>query len=190
MASRPLLQIIIGSTRPGRLGPSLADWFAGVARDQGDFEVEVVDLKEIALPLFDEPGHPMRGAYEHDHTKRWSATVTRADAIVIVLPEYNHSFSAAVKNAIDFLHHEWAYKPIGFVSYGGVAAGTRAVQALKPTLTALKMVPVPESVNVPSFASHIDDDGVFNGPEGLVGAANAMLGALRTWTETLAPRRS
>ena len=175
MATQPLLQVIIGSTRPGRVGPSIAKWFAQVAEAQGDFAVELVDLKDV---------------YEHEHTKNWSATVARADAFVFVIPEYNHSFNAAVKNAIDFLHHEWANKPVGFVTYGGVSAGVRGMQALKPTLAALKMVAVTEAVCIPNFGKYLNDNGEFEGPEGLAGAANGMLSAMQGWIASLALRRS
>ncbi len=127
----PHLQIVIASTRPGRVGDRFGRWFADEARTHGGFEVEVVDLAEVALPFFDEPHHPKLQRYQHEHTKAWSATVTRADAVVFVAPEYNHGYNAVLKNAIDFLHHEWGDKPAGFVSYGGVASGTRMVQALE-----------------------------------------------------------
>ena len=131
----PTLQIIIASTRPGRVGEPVADWFSARARQHGGFELDVVDLAELALPFMDEPNHPRLRRYEHQHTKDWSARVDAADAFVFVTPEYNHSYNAPLKNAIDYLHQEWEYKPVGFVSYGGVAAGTRAVQALKQVVT-------------------------------------------------------
>ena len=111
--SNPRLQVIIGSTRPGRVGPVIAAWFADRARGYGGFEVELVDLAEVNLPLLDEPNHPRLAQYQHEHTKRWSEIVTRGDAYAFVVPEYNHSMNAAVKNAIDFLHHEWHYTPVG-----------------------------------------------------------------------------
>ncbi len=187
--SRPVLQIVIASTRPGRVGPTIASWFAGVAKSQGAFDVEVIDLKEVNLPLFDEPGHPMRGEYVHEHSKQWSATVARADAFVFVMPEYNHSYNAAIKNALDYLHHEWTHKPVAFVSYGGVSAGTRAVQALKPTCTALRMFPLPEQVAIPAFQQHLDDDGVFHPAAGLDDAATGMLNSLAAWTDAMKPLR-
>src|SRR5580658_3918379 len=95
------LSIIIASTRPGRKGPAIASWFAEIAKQQVDFNVEVLDLAKINLPLFDEPGHPRFQKYEHQHTKDWSEKIGRADAIVIVLPEYNFSYPATIKNAID-----------------------------------------------------------------------------------------
>ena len=112
------------------------------AREHGGFELEVADLAEVTLPLLDEPNHPRLRQYTREHTHAWSATVDVADAVVLVTSEYNYGYPAALKNAIDYLHHEWRYKPVGFVSYGGVAAGTRAVQQLKQVVTALRMMPV------------------------------------------------
>ncbi len=187
--SEPLLQIVVASTRPGRVGLPVAQWFEGVARAQGDFEVELVDLAEVALPLFDEPAHPMTGRYLHPHTVAWSETVARADAFVFVIPEYNHSYNAAIKNALDFLNAEWNYKPVGFVSYGGVAAGTRAMTALKPVVAALRMTPVVEAVNVPFVAQFIDDGGRFVPNDVLALGAAGMLAELSRVQAALGPLR-
>src|SRR5947209_7654159 len=124
--SKPKLEIIIASTRPGRVGLPVAQWFYQRAVAHGGFEVELVDLAEINLPFMDEPKHPRLRQYVHQHTRDWSAKVDSADAFVFVTPEYNFSFNAVLKNALDYLHWEWQYKPAGFVSYGGVSAGTRA----------------------------------------------------------------
>lgn len=183
--TRPLLQIHIGSTRPNRLGPAFATWFAEVAERHSSFESEVIDLAEIALPLLDEPNHPRLRQYVNQHTLDWSATVERADAFVLVTPEYNYGYSAAMKNALDYLCHEWADKAVGFVSYGGVGAGTRAVQQLKQVVTTLRMVPVLESVNIP-FAMHkVTADGEVVKDPGLEEAATAMLDELARMTAKL-----
>src|SRR4051794_37691276 len=120
----PVLQTIVVSTRPGRAGLPVAQWFHDYARQHGKFAAELVDLAEVDLPLFDEPSHPRLRHYQHDHTRQWSARVARADAFVFVTPEYNHATPPSLVNAIDYLVHEWAYKPVGFVSYGGVSGGT------------------------------------------------------------------
>src|ERR1700759_967835 len=177
-ATMPRLSVIIGSTRPGRAGLAIADWFADRARQHGGFEIDVVDLAELNLPILDEPNHPRLRQYTHQHTKDWSARVAGSDAFVFVTPEYNHGYSAALKNAIDYLHHEWHYKPVGFVSYGGVAAGTRAMQQLKPVLAALRMTPVVEAVNVPFVGQFISDDERFEPNDVLEQAAADMLAAL------------
>lgn len=187
--TRPLVQIIVGSTRPGRVGRPVAEWVQTVAEAHDGVDAELVDLAEVALPLFDEPHHPRLRRYEHDHTKAWSATVERADAFVFVVPEYNHGYNAAIKNAIDYLALEWRHKPVGFVSYGGVAAGTRAVQQLKPVLAVLKMVPVPEGVHIPMVHSLLAD-GVVQATEPMQAAATAMLDEIVRWTGALAALRS
>jgi NAD(P)H-dependent FMN reductase len=159
MADKPVLQVVIGSTRPGRAGLPVGRWVAEQAEKDDRFDVELVDLAEVALPIVDEPNHPRLRRYTHDHTRRWSATVERADAFVFVVPEYNHGVNAALKNAVDYLVHEWAHKPAGIVSYGGVAGGTRAVHALKPTLSVLKMLPLTEGVIIPFVATHLAGEG-------------------------------
>jgi NAD(P)H-dependent FMN reductase len=174
----PNLTIIIGSTRPGRAGAPIAQWFAERAKEHGGFDVTVADLAEIGLPLMDEPNHPRLRQYTREHTRDWSATVDAADAFVIVTPEYNSGYPAALKNALDYLHHEWLHKPVGFVSYGGVSAGTRAVQQLKQVVTTLRMLPVVDSVSIPFFTQFLDEDGALRPNVIMEQAADAMLDEL------------
>jgi NAD(P)H-dependent FMN reductase len=185
----PRLSIIIGSTRPGRAGLSIATWFAGRARSHGGFGVDVVDLAELNLPLLDEPNHPRLGQYVHQHTKNWSAIADASDAFVIVTPEYNYGYPAALKNAIDYLHNEWRDKPVGFVSYGGVSAGTRSVQQLKQVVTTLKMLPVYEAVSIPFHPQFIGEDGRVQANEIMEQAADAMLDELVRVEGALRPLR-
>lgn len=184
---RPTLLIIVGSTRPGRVGMPIAQWFRELASAQGDFAVQFADLAEIALPMFDEPNNPRSGTYTHEHTKRWSATVATADAFVFVIPEYNHGYNAATKNALDFLFNEWNNKAVGLVSYGGASSGMRAAEQLKPVLSTLKMVLVGE-VNISLFTAPIVD-GVLQASDRITFGANAMLGELSRWTTQLKPLR-
>lgn len=176
----PVLQVVIGSTRPERVGGAIAQWFYDLARTYGSFNVELVDLAEVNLPLFDEPNQPIRQEYVHEHTKRWSQIVRRADALVFVIPEYNHSMNAAIKNAVDYLHVEWRYKPFGIVCYGGSSRGLRAAQVLKPSLVALKM-PFAGDVAIPLSTSPVVN-GVFEGNEQLVAASKALLDELARFT--------
>jgi NAD(P)H-dependent FMN reductase len=187
--SNPTLQIIIASTRPGRVGPSVAAWMYERAVAHGGFDVELVDLAEVNLPMFDEPKHPRFGEYVHQHTKDWSATIARGDAYIIVMPEYNYGFNAAIKNAIDYLNAEWRHKPVGFASYGGVAAGTRAVQMLKQVVTTLKMVPVFEAVSIPFVQQFLDDERQLQPNDVMNGAATAMLDQLVQLSQALRPLR-
>ena len=183
--TNPVLQIIIASTRPGRVGPSVASWIHERAVAHGGFDVELVDLAEVNLPMFDEPKHPRFRQYAHQHTKDWSATIERADAFIFVVPEYNYGFNAAIKNAIDYLNAEWQHKPVGFVSYGGVAAGTRAVQMLKQVITTLKMVPMFDAVNIPFVQQFLDEERRLQPNDIMEGAATAMLDELVRWTASL-----
>jgi NAD(P)H-dependent FMN reductase len=182
------LLVIVGSTRPGRAGLPISEWFVEQAAKHDGVDVTVADLAELKLPLLDEPNHPRARQYLNRHTKEWSAIVDAADAIVIVTPEYNHGYPAAVKNAIDYLYHEWTYKPVGFVSYGGVSAGTRAVAQLKQVVSNLKMAPVAENVNIP-FHPQFIDDGVVTPNETMIEAADAMVDELRRVEAALRPLR-
>ena len=183
--TNPILQIIIASTRPGRVGPSVASWIHQRAIAHGGFDVELIDLAEVNLPMFDEPNHPRLRQYVHQHTKDWSATIDRADAFIFVIPEYNYGFNAAIKNAIDYLNAEWKHKPVGFVSYGGVGAGTRAVQMLKQVITALSMVPVFDAVNIPFIQQFLDDERKLQPNDIMETAATTMLDELVRWTASL-----
>jgi len=179
------LLIVIASVRPGRVGESVANWFVPIAEADERFEVEVADLKELDLPFMDEPNMPGRREYTKEHTKKWSAIVDRADAFVFVTPEYNATPAPALKNAIDYLYHEWSYKPCSFVSYGGVWTGARAVQALKPTLTQLSVMPVPEMVPIPGVSGLLDDQGNLQGTEIHEKSAGGMLNSLEKWSGAL-----
>lgn len=186
----PVLHVVIASTRPGRKGPAIAQWFFGLAQAHGGFDVRLVDLAEVDLPLLDEPNHPRMRQYTHEHTRRWSALVDSADAFVFVTPEYNFAVPAPLVNALDYLYHEWGHKPAGFVSYGGQSGGVRAVQMAKLIVTALKMMPIPEAVAMPFFNQLVDDEGGFQPNDSLTRAARAMLDELLRWTAALAPLRA
>ena len=187
--AKPVLRIIIGSTRPGRVGPSVAAWITERANDHGGFDVQVTDLAELNLPMLDEPNHPRLRQYTRQHTWDWSALVEASDAFIFVTPEYNHGFCAPLKNAIDYLLAEWQHKPAGIVSYGGVSAGTRATQMLKQVLNSVKIVPVVEAVNIPFVAQHLDEDRRFKSTELIDASATAMLDEVLKWTESLAGLR-
>jgi NAD(P)H-dependent FMN reductase len=178
MAERPTLLIVIASTRPVRAGLPIAEWFEQRTVAHGGFEVEVADLAAIDLPLMNEPKHPRRREYEHQHTKDWSARVEAADAFVFVHPEYNHGITAPLKNALDYLSQEWAYKPLGLVSYGSVSAGTRAAQMIKQVAVYLRLFTVAEAVSIPFVSRRIGDDGAFVPDEMVEKAAAGMLDEL------------
>jgi NAD(P)H-dependent FMN reductase len=183
------LQVIVGSTRPGRMALPIAEWAAKAAAAHGGFEVELVDLVDYALPVLDEPGHPRMARYVHDHTRRWSAKISEADAFVFVTPEYNYGPSVSLLNAVDYLHNEWRYAPVGFVSYGGIAGGLRSVQAMKQVVTTVRMMPIPEGVAIPFVMQHVAGE-VFTPPPAVAGSLAPMLSELARWAEALRPLRS
>lgn len=184
------LAVLIGSTRPGRVGEPIARWVAARAAIHGDFEVDLVDLAQVGLPLLDEPHHPRLGEYTHEHTTAWSRRISQADAFVFVTPEYNHGYSAVLKNAIDYLYHEWQHKPVAFVSYGGNSGGLRAVQQLKQVIVALNMVPVVEAVSLPFVGSMLDANGSFEPTQSLERSLKSMLDAVTLWGSTLSVMRA
>jgi NAD(P)H-dependent FMN reductase len=143
--------IILGSTRPGRNGEAVAKWVYNIAKKRTDAEFEYVDIKDYNLPLLDEPVPPSLGQYSNDHTKTWSATIDSFDAFVFVTPEYNHGIPGALKNAIDYLYKEWNNKAAGFVSYGGGALGTRAVEQLRLVMAELQVADVRAQVSLSLF---------------------------------------
>lgn len=183
------LGVVVASTRPGRVGPLIADWFLDTAAQDRDVSTVRLDLQEYALPIFDEPHHPALGIYEHDHTRRWSSAVAGADAFVFVMPEYNAGPPPSLVNALNYLHREWAYKPAAFISYGGISGGLRAVQSLKPMLNALRLVPINESVVLANVHAQIGDKG-FGGTPQQAEAGVSMLKELHRVSAALAGLRA
>lgn len=180
--------IIVGSIREGRIGLPIAQWVRAEAEKTGDFEIDFVDLKELNLPFMDEPKHPRLQEYTHQHTKDWSARVDAAEAYIFVTPEYNWSFSPALKNAIDYLSNEWWRKPYGFVSYGGVSAGSRGATALIPVLVGVGLVRVGANVEL-NFAGQQISDGVFHPGEKESGILARELTELDNLATFLTPAR-
>ena len=133
--------IILGSTRPNRNGEAVAAWVAEQTSKRSDARYELVDIADYNLPLLDEPIPPSQGKYTQPHTKRWAEKIASFDAFIFVTPEYNHSTSGALKNAIDFLYREWNNKAAGFVSYGS-AGGARAVECLRLIMGELQIADV------------------------------------------------
>ncbi|KFZ30915.1 NADPH-dependent FMN reductase [Pseudidiomarina salinarum] len=183
------LQTIICSTRPGRIGPSIAQWFNAFASEQGSFDSELVDLADFNLPVYDEPNHPAMQQYAHEHTKAWSASVAQADAYVFVIPEYNFSPPPSLVNALNYLYKEWNYKPCGFVSYGGVSGGLRSAQSAKQLITTLKMMPMVEGVMVQMPWELLDEQKNFVAADVHELSGNAMLEEMAKWAQALKAMR-
>ena len=186
----PKLGVVIASIREGRAGLPVADWFADHARQHARFDIDLIDLKAVDLPLFAERSHPRLQKYENEKQKAWGARISAIDAFVFVTPEYNYGTAPALLNALDYLYVEWNYKPASFVSYGGISGGIRAVQMARQSLGALKMVPIVETVTIPFIAQAIDrESGALTSNEHLEKSAAVMLDELHRWTGALAVLR-
>lgn len=180
------LNVIIVSTRPGRNGKPVGEWFYDYAKAHaGAFdEVVLTDLVDVGLPLLDEPNHPKAQKYTKDHTKNWSAIVGGSDAFVFVLPEYNFTAPPSFVNAVDFLFNEWGYKPASFVSYGGVSGGLRSVQTAKTQLTTVNVMPIPEQVVIPMVFGLISDS-KFHAEKLHEDSADQTIESLGKWANAL-----
>jgi NAD(P)H-dependent FMN reductase len=180
--------IILGSTRPGRVGHQVAEWVAEQGGQHDGIDVEVVDIEDYGLPVFDEPQSPLLGSYAHAHTQQWSKRIAEFDGYVFVTPEYNRSIPAALKNAIDYLYGEWNNKAAGFVSYGSNVGGARAVEHLRLIAAGLQLAGVRTQVSL-SLATDFAAFTTFTPGD----RHNTMLRQLFTevtaWTDALAPLR-
>lgn len=179
------LKVINSTVRPGRKSPIIANWITSFVNEQGIFEAEFLDLGEINLPLMNEPNHPILKKYEHEHSKNWSSKIDEADAFIFVTAEYDYNYPAPLRNAIEYLYHEWSYKAAGIVSYGGISAGTRAATGLKSDLASMRIVPLPAGVPIPMFDQFINEDAEFVPNESTLRAADTMLKDLLRWTKGL-----
>ncbi|MFG3294729.1 NADPH-dependent FMN reductase [Streptomyces sp. NPDC048179] len=175
--------IVLGSTRPGRRGEQIASWALDTARAHGGADYELVDLADHRLGNLDEGGNPNLRQYQHPHTRDWSRVIDGLDGYVFLVPEYNHSFPGALKNALDYVYREWNDKAAGIVSYGGWAAGVRAAEALRLVLAELQVATVraqPAISTIPAFAT-----GAFVPGEGLDASVHGMLDQVIAWAGAL-----
>jgi NAD(P)H-dependent FMN reductase len=181
--------VIVGSVREGRFGPVVADWLTGVAGDHGGFDVEVVDLAETDLPLAMPAFGSTPSAAVVAEVGKVTPRLAAADAFVVITPEYNHSYPASLKNAVDWHRTEWAAKPVGFVSYGGISGGLRAVEHLRAVFAELHAVTIRETVSFHGAHTRFGADGVPT-DEGSAVAAKALLDQLEWWARSLAEARA
>lgn len=179
------LKIITSTVRPSRKGPIVAKWIYDLAKKNEKFDVELLDLAEINLPMMNEATHPRFKKYEHEHTKWWSSKIDEADAFIFVTAEYDYNYPAPLRNALEYLYQEWNYKAAAIVSYGGVSAGTRAANSLKSDLSTFMMVPIHEAVNFPFFEKIINEHNELEANEISHQAADTMFKQLIRWTKGL-----
>ncbi|TDD30265.1 GNAT family N-acetyltransferase [Nonomuraea terrae] len=191
MSTESARVIVLGcSTRPGALGPAVLDWLIETITPRaGELGAELVPmaLGDLDLPFLDEEEHPSSGLYRNEHTRRWSDAVDAADGFIVVTPEYNYGMPATLKNALDYLGREWAWKPIGFVSYGNTSAGTRSVQHAKQVVTTLRLVPLGSTVAI--RIGDATENGRVRPNAALAGAAVGVLDELVRVAHALRPMR-
>ncbi len=185
----PRIQLILGSTREGRAGEQVAQWFAHLAAERDDVEIELVDLREFPLPFFDSPVSPKRRIGDDPRIQAWAAKVAEADGYIFVTPEYNYGYPAVLKNALDHLYYQWNDKPVGFVGYGGIAGGIRAVQQLRQVVVELGLAQVRTQVLIPKVFTAFGDDGQ---PVDAMHAttASALLDEVADWARMLQVKRN
>lgn len=178
--------VIIGSTRPNRFGPQVANWFFDRAKQSDQAEFELVDLADHNLPLLDEP---TPAASTKEHTKKWAAKIAEFDGYVLVTPEYNHAPPASLKNALDFLNNEWKYKPVSYVSYG-VIGGSRAVEQLRPIAANFSQYDLRAQVMIVGPRNFLDENGQFQPSDQHNQSADSVIKEISFWSEALAPIRA
>jgi NAD(P)H-dependent FMN reductase len=188
LQTTPRLGIILGSTRPGRNGEAVANWVFKLASQRADAEFELVDLIDYDLPLLDEAIPASFAPGQHSHTKQWAYKIASFDGYVFVTPEYNHSTSAALKNAIDYLYREWTQKAAGFVGYGGYG-GARAIEQLRLVMGALHVADVGPQVSLSLFTD-FENFKEFRPAGPRADELHAMLDQLVAWSAALAPLRT
>ncbi len=179
---RLTLAIVIGSTREGRRGPAIAEWFRTVARQRRNMDLDVIDLAAAGLPDVLTDSRP-------PEVTSLASRLDKSDAFVIVTPEYNHSFPAPLKSAIDWYSAEWQAKPVGFVSYGGISGGLRAVEQLRQVFAELHAVTVRNTVSLHGISARLAQEGTLLDSDGSEEAARAMLDQLAWWARALKEAR-
>jgi NAD(P)H-dependent FMN reductase len=175
--------IIVGTTRPNRKADAVTKWAFEIAKARTDAEYEIVDIADYDLPLLDEPMPPSMGNYAHAHTKKWGAKIASLDGYVFLTPEYNHSISGSLKNAIDFIYHEWTNKAAGFVSYG-TTGGVRAVEHLRGIAAELQIATVRAHVSL-SLYTDFENFSVFKPAASHTAQVNLMLDQVVAWSGAL-----
>ena len=185
----PKIKIILGSNRPGRFAERPGAWLLQQGASIAGAEFELIDLADVDLPFLDEPVPALSGTYQNEHSKVWSKLIDGADGFVFVVAEYNHGYTPVLKNAIDYLYHEWKHKPVAFLSYGAAAGGARAVDQLRAVVGHLSMYDITEHVIMPDYYAHKDESGRYQFTARHEDAARIMLESLVFWAEKMTPAR-
>lgn len=188
--AKPRIGVIIGSTRPGRFGDKPAEWIAERAKATGEFEVEIVDLRDFPLPFFDEQTSPAYAPSNADGAKAWQDKIASLDGYIVTAAEYNRGPTAVLKNALDYAYNEWNNKPVAFVGYGGVG-GARAIEQLRLHAVELQMTPIRNAVHIvwADYAQIASGDKKVSDFPHLNDAADGMLTQFGWWARALKTAR-
>jgi NAD(P)H-dependent FMN reductase len=183
------IKVVLGSTRPKRFGEQPAQWITEKAKVKG-FDVELLDLRDYPMPFFDEAVSPSykKEPYANPVVQKWTAKVAEADGFIFIVAEYNHGYTAVLKNAIDYVGAEWTRKPVVFVGYGS-AGGARAVEQLREVVAEREMAPVRNAVHIVNPWASLDEKGIYNFAPNEA-AADLMLDQFEWWTKALKTARN
>lgn len=184
--TKPRIGIIVGSVRPNRFADKPTEWIEQIAAARGDFEIEVLDLKDYPLPFFDEKVSPAWGESENETARRWQAKIDSLDGVIVVAAEYNRGPTGVLKNALDYAYGAWNNKPVAFVGYGGVGAA-RAIEQLRLHAVELQMAPIRAGVHIllPDFVAVMQGEKALSEIEHLNKGASDMLDQFAWWVDAL-----
>ena len=182
--------VIVASTREARIAPTIVEWFLAEKVAIDGIEVDLIDLTEVDLPPYQAAKPAFMGDYDSQAIRDFGARIDRADAFVIITPEYNHGYPASLKHALDSVYHEWKGKPVGFISYGGISGGVRAIEQLRGVMAELHTVTIRNHVSFPMVRSCFDEDGRAVNQDVVSDAATTMMTELLWWAGALRDARS
>jgi len=181
------IQIIVGSTRPNRVGIQVAEWALAQAQKRSDAEYELVDIADFNLPMYDEPIPPKAHNYQNEHTIKWAEKINEADGYIFVTGEYNHSIPASLKNALDYIYAEWNNKAAGIISYGAIG-GVRAAEHLRQIAAELQMADVSNNTLI-NMNTDFESWSTFKPGEALEASVSGLYDQTVAWANALAPLR-
>jgi len=177
-----IVKVLVGSVRPNRFGPQIAQWLMELSKEHTDATFELVDLEQVNLPFLDEPDLPSAGNYQQEHTKKWAAVIGPADGFIWVHPEYNHGVSPALKNAIDYLWKEWNNKPVALAGYGAEAGGSRAAEQLRLVASGVMMFDIRTQLVIANYSQQLDESGKFQPTDIQTKIAHKLLTEIVFWS--------
>ncbi len=188
--AKPKIGVIVGSTRQGRFADHPANWIKEVASQRPEIEVELIDIRDYPMPLFDEATSPAWGPSKNEAAQRWQKKIAEMDGFIMVAAEYNRGPTASLKNALDYAYNEWVRKPVAFVGYGGVGAA-RAIEQLRLNCVELQMAPTRFGVHIlfPVYLAILKEGKKFDEFPEIVSSAKDLLDHLIWWTNTLKTAR-